>query len=178
MLTDLANVSFDGITAATYMFTYTTPANGDCPGLVFTTSVLVEDCVCPSITTNEEHDGCEGNGFEVIVNGVAYNEGNRTGTETLVSVITGCDSIVNINLVFAVPPNAGTANAPVSVCNDGGSIVNLNDLLSGADAGGVWIETTVPPSSGLSGNQFDGTGQAAGTYTCLLYTSPSPRDRG
>ena len=72
---------------------------------------------------------------------------------------------MNINLVFEVPPNAGTANMPISTCNENGGAVNLNDLLSGADAGGVWTETTVPPSSGLSGNQFDGTGQAAGIYT-------------
>ena len=165
-LNDLTNVSFDGIAADNYTFTYTTPANGDCPGQDFTTTILVEDCLCPSIIGDPvTYDGCQDDGFEISVNGMLYNQTNPTGIENFTSFNTGCDSIVDVNLVFATPPNAGTAAMPVAVCNDGGNIINLNSLLTGADVGGTWTETSITPSTGLNGNQFDPNGQNIGIYT-------------
>jgi len=164
-LSDVSNVSFDGILADTYTFTYITSANGNCPGQAFTTSITVEDCLCPSVTGEETYDGCQGDNFQVTVNNNIYNEANPTGMETLISLVTGCDSIVSINLVFNPPPNAGIVAMPQSVCNENGNILNLNSLLTGADAGGIWTETSSIPSTGFSGNQFDGIGQIAGDYT-------------
>ncbi len=43
--------------------------------------------------------GCVGDGFEVVVNGVTYDQSNPVGSETMLS-IQGCDSIVHINLTF------------------------------------------------------------------------------
>ncbi len=57
------------------------------------------------ISTEETYSGCQGDGYEVVVNGNTYNEANPTGTETMVST-GGCDSIVNINLVYN-PPTTG-----------------------------------------------------------------------
>ena len=85
--------------------------------------------------------------------------------ETLTSLVTGCDSIVNIDLVFNAPPNAGIVAMSEFVCNENGNILNLNSLLTGADAGGTWTETSATPSTGFSGNQFDGTAQIPGDYT-------------
>ena len=178
-LSDLTNVSFDGIAANTYIFTYTTPTNGSCAGQDFSTSIIVEDCLCPSVTGEENYDGCQGDNFQVIVNNNLYNEANPTGMETLTSLVTGCDSIVNIDLVFNAPPNAGTPEPNATTCSEGGSVINLNSLLSGADAGGTWMETSSTPSTGLSGNQFDPNGQNIGTYTfryTVSSTNPCPDD--
>ncbi|MDA9773844.1 gliding motility-associated C-terminal domain-containing protein [Saprospiraceae bacterium] len=48
----------------------------------------------------ESYSGCEGDGYNVTVNSVLYNETNPIGSETITSA-SGCDSIVEINLVFS-----------------------------------------------------------------------------
>ncbi len=64
-------------------------------------SIVVIDMVFePSINVQENYTGCEGDGYEVVVNGVPYNEFNPSGSEVMTSVNTGCDSIVNVSLVF------------------------------------------------------------------------------
>ncbi len=163
-LSDLSSVDFLGVSAGNYTFTYLTSIVGNCPEQSYPVTILVEDCTCPSLTGNENYAGCEGDNYEVIVNGTVYNEANPNGIETLISTVTGCDSVVNINLVFATPPNAGTASTPETLCNEADDILDLNTLLIGSDAGGVWTETTTNPSTGFSGNTFDGNGQNPGSY--------------
>jgi gliding motility-associated-like protein len=46
------------------------------------------------------YQGCEGDGYSVIVNGTVYRESNPDGTEIMTTTY-GCDSIVTIDLVFA-----------------------------------------------------------------------------
>ena len=116
-----------------------------------------------TVPVNITHTGCEGNGFSVVVDDVIYDENNPSGMVLLTSSF-GCDSIVNIDLVFAPGPNSGTASMTSGVCNENDAILDLNTLLTGADAGGVWTETSPTPSTGLLGNQFDGSGQNPGTY--------------
>ncbi len=55
-------------------------------------------------TINEEinYFGCQGDGYQIEVNGTTYWEGNPTGEEFMVSQF-GCDSIITINLVFGQP---------------------------------------------------------------------------
>lgn len=56
---------------------------------------------CINATGEETYTGCQGDGYEVIVNGNTYNEATPTGTDTLVNAAaSGCDSIVTINLEF------------------------------------------------------------------------------
>src|SRR5690606_28449696 len=55
-------------------------------------------------TAEETYQGCQGDGYVVVVNGVAYNEQNPVGTEELTNA-AGCDSIVTIALFFAPPYN-------------------------------------------------------------------------
>ena len=47
----------------------------------------------------ETHDGCEGDGYSVVVNNTTYDESNPVGVEVLTNSV-GCDSTVTINLVF------------------------------------------------------------------------------
>lgn len=54
----------------------------------------------PPINETIEYTGQTGDGYELDVNGTIYNEANPTGTEVLSSIITGCDSIITINLTF------------------------------------------------------------------------------
>ena len=117
----------------------------------------------PVFQENITHMGCEGNGFSVVVDGVTYDEMNASGSVFLLSS-TGCDSIINIDLFFAPAPNPGMATMPGGLCNKDDAILDLNTLLSGADAGGIWTETSPNLSTGFSGNEFDGTGQNPGTY--------------
>jgi gliding motility-associated-like protein len=46
------------------------------------------------------HTGCLGDGYAVVVNGVAYDESNPSGTEVF-SNSNGCDSTVTIDLSFS-----------------------------------------------------------------------------
>ena len=51
------------------------------------------------INSTASYNGCENDGYELIVNGVLYNESNPVGQETLLSA-SGCDSIVDIELEY------------------------------------------------------------------------------
>jgi hypothetical protein len=79
----------------------------------FGQEILVNAAGCDSTVTvdlsffesssNEiTHAGCEGDGFNIRVNNVLYDETNPIGQEILTNA-AGCDSIVDINLSFAVP---------------------------------------------------------------------------
>ena len=72
------------------------------------------------------YDGCEGDGFEVTVNGNLYNEARNTGTERIINgAANGCDSIVTIDLVFKPVPR--TSIDSIVCTGDGTSItVGLN----------------------------------------------------
>ena len=56
----------------------------------------------PLDTTLETYQGCEGDGYAVVVNGATYDEANPSGLEILPGS-DGCDSIVIIDLVFLPP---------------------------------------------------------------------------
>ena len=95
-----------------------------------------------ALTSDETYQGCEGDGYFVVVNGITYDQTMPSGSETLSSSL-GCDSIVSINLVF----NAAVAGEEVySGCNGDGYAVLVN--------GNVYNETTptgtetIPSSSG------------------------------
>jgi len=66
-----------------------------CDSIVIT-NLSIKD----SITNFMNYFGCLGDGFEITVGNVTYNENNPIGDETLVSS-EGCDSTVFVDLVFA-----------------------------------------------------------------------------
>jgi hypothetical protein len=80
-------------------------------------------CVgCINVTGEETYTGCEGDGYEVIVNGNTYDEDTPTGTETLIeAAANGCDSIVTINLTFL--PTATGEETYTGCANDGYEVI-------------------------------------------------------
>lgn len=63
-------------------------------------STVIIDLVFQAPQVSEEtYFGCQGDSYEIIVNGTPYNQQNPTGVEALASVF-GCDSIVHIDLMF------------------------------------------------------------------------------
>ncbi len=85
-------------------------------------NVCIKNDGCPSTFGEENYNGCEGDGYEVEVNGTVYNESNPSGKETLVNS-QGCDSIVTIELVFN-PPTSGEEN--YNGCEGDGYEVEVN----------------------------------------------------
>ena len=80
--------------------------------------------------------------------------------------INGCVSNTRtaVQLNILTTPTVSLTD-PSDLCDDTGII-----SLSGIPAGGTFN------GMGVTGSQFD-SNIGAGIYTCLLYTSPSPRDR-
>ncbi len=95
------------------------------------TETLISTAGCDSIvsinlafsdvlTGEELYDGCQGDGYSVVVGGTTYDEANPTGTETLISSI-GCDSIVSVNLLF--DQSASGTESYIGCEGDGYSVV-------------------------------------------------------
>ncbi|MFT5822168.1 MAG: gliding motility-associated-like protein [Crocinitomix sp.] len=66
----------------------------------------------------------------------------------MVNPITGCYDVEPLVISFDGGAEAGLDNADI-LCNDAGSVLDLNTLLIGADIDGVWSETTAIPSGGF-----------------------------
>jgi len=98
-----------------------------------------------------------------------------TTTYSLLQVSDGtapnCVSALSgaVTVTVNQPVNAGTVTDALEFCVGTGSVVQLMSLLSGADAGGVWAETSPIPSQGGAFNAATGTflpnGQPAGIYS-------------
>lgn len=100
---------------------------------------------------------------------------SNTTIYTLISVADGtaptCSSLLNGNVTLTVnqPVDAGIASAPFEFCAGVDTSLVLADAITGADQGGLWIETSVTPSmdggfNAVTGS-FSTSGQAPGTYT-------------
>ncbi|MFN8304294.1 MAG: proprotein convertase P-domain-containing protein [Saprospiraceae bacterium] len=113
----------------------------------------------------------------------------NTTTYSLLSVIDGtlpaCMATLNNTVQVTVnqPVDAGTAAAPYEICAGQSTIVQLNQMLIGADPGGVWSETSAVPSKPGSFNAaagaFQTQDQEPGTYTfryLLDAAAPCPDD--
>ena len=98
-----------------------------------------------------------------------------TTTYTLLNVSDGsiptCSTNLNNSVTVTVnqPVNAGTPNTPVTLCAGQSQIIQLGNLIGGEDAGGIWAETSVLPSSSgafnMNNGSFNTNAQIAGTYT-------------
>jgi len=109
----------------------------------------------PVASGSESYNGCVGDGYNVVINGVTYNESNSTGMETFVDgAANGCDSVVTVNLNFNGPPS-------VSLANSGGS------LTASSSSSGTyeWYQDDVL-IGGASGSTFTATEE--GTYHVVL----------
>jgi hypothetical protein len=78
-------------------------------------------------------------------------------------------SYASINV--SAQPNAGTALANLSVCNENSALINLISRLSGATGGGTWSVASGAPGANFlaASGQLDPNGLLAGTYT-FTYT--------
>ncbi len=83
----------------------------------------------PGTTTGvESYNGCQGDGYMVMVNNTSYNQNNPTGTEMLINT-TGCDSIVTIDLMFDAV-SSSTVNPTICIGDEfeyEGEIYNINN---------------------------------------------------
>ena len=106
-----------------------------------------------------------------VIEATDVSAGVYTLSYVLADAPTGCDLSVPQSLIITDPPNAGIEDSPESVCLMENELVNLTDLLSGEDVGGMWTETSAISSTGgafdANGGSFNGMNQLAGTYTFM-----------
>lgn len=99
-------------------YTVTVYDSNGCTGTA--TITIIEDITYGT----ETYSGCPGDGYEVTVNGITYNEANPIGTEILTSSL-GCDSIVDINLMFGNITSTETYEG----CSGDGYEVSVNGTI-------------------------------------------------
>jgi len=191
-LGELQNVSFVGVPAGDYTFTYRIDNMEPCEDVVLTMVVNVtDDCDCAPILPGNPTDECNTdgpidltqyddpnnpgtwssaeltveNGNSLIIDGVAA--GTYTLTYTVDNPIVDCPESADVTILIGEPANAGTQDEPFRLCEGTIELVSLADELEVADDGGVWTETSVMPSDGFNAADatLDTDGVAAGTYT-------------
>ena len=118
------------------------------------------------------HVGCIGDGFQAIVDGTLYDENNTTGVEQLLSS-TGCDSIVMVDLVFN---QSTTRDITLNQCQDDGFSIEIG--LNTYDESNPVGQEILTNAAGCDSIVNIDLAFFEETNGCLLYTSPSPRDRG
>ena len=195
-LSELQNVSFVGVPAGTYTFTYFIDNEEPCGDVTLTMEVVVtDDCDCPPINPGDPADVCNTdgpidltqyddpdlpgtwssteltveNGNSLVIDGVV------SGTYTLIYTITDpledCPETEEVTIFIGEPANPGTPADDARLCEGTSDVISLEGMLDGEDTGGVWSETSSTMSGGF--NAADGTftsdGVAPGTYT-FTYT--------
>jgi gliding motility-associated-like protein len=186
---DQQSVSFVGVPAGSYNFTYSIDNADPCPDQSLTvTVVVIDDCNCAPINPIDPADVCSTdgpvdltqyddpdmpgtwsstdltveNGNSLITDGVAA--GVYMLTYTLVTLIPDCPESTQVMILIGEPANPGSPQ-DMALCEGDAQVILLDDRLTNADLGGVWTETSATMSTGFSGNTFDTDGQNAGTYT-------------
>ncbi len=195
-----------GVPAGVYTFTYTVPAVAPCLTDVATMTITInaeanagadntaQICNSPGSTINLNTlvTGSAGglwtettiplSGTFNAFTGVFTTSGLTAGAYTFTYWVNGVAPCVPDVASFTVTvsdlPTAGLDNSATD-CNDAGSTIDLNTLLSGADPGGVWAETSASgaftPATGI----LNSAGAAAGVYTftyTLAPVGPCPGD--
>ena len=84
-----------------------------------------------------------------------------------------CFDVELVDITFVTPPNSGD-DAVETLCNAAGTTIDMDDYLSGADAGGTWSETTGSGSFDVGTAVFDASGLPAGDYTFIYVTTNVP----
>jgi hypothetical protein len=125
-------------------------------------------------------------GSPAVINGNTFNASNSdAGVYQLQYTISGfpgnCPDSDVVSITVNPEPDAGFAVAPAQVCIGDDTLLVLNQLISGADSGGTWTETSGSPSTGGAFNATNGTfnsvSQNSGTYTfeyVVNGTAPCP----
>lgn len=182
-----------GLAAGNYTFTYTVNGTAPCVSDVANFTVTVEQeanagadnsstlCNSPGTTLdlNTLLSGNNGTGTWAettssgqfnTTTGVFDASGLANGTYTFtytVSATTPCtQDVATFTITVTNLPDAGADNS-TTLCNTPGSTLTLSTMLSGADPGGTWAETSAVPSGQFttSTSVLNVANTAAGTYT-------------
>ncbi|MCH2233439.1 MAG: PKD domain-containing protein, partial [Crocinitomicaceae bacterium] len=193
-------IDASGVAPGVYTFDYTITGTTPCPDDIATITITIEQeanagadntaVLCNSVgstldlntlligaDTGGTWAETSGSGSFNPATGVFDASGLIAGTYDFTYTVTGTapcvDDIANFTITVTNLPTAGADNA-TALCNGAGTILDLNTLLVGADAGGTWTETTGVPSGGctpLTG-ELDASGVTAGIYT-FEYSIPA-----
>ncbi|HLF65832.1 MAG TPA: gliding motility-associated C-terminal domain-containing protein [Saprospiraceae bacterium] len=191
-------LNFDGVPYGVYTFEYTTnSAVAPCSDVSYLVEVSIgtspELLAAPDLCNDGDQlnlsslivPGSPGGGAWTIVGappggnpatiiGTTFNASNADpGTYTIQYQISGipgnCPDSDTQTITVSPEPNAGFTASAAQICVGEDSVVILSQLLSGADGGGMWIETSSTPSSGNAFNSGTGTfrttSQNPGMYT-------------
>ena len=135
--TTLANVTIDASSASTFAVERIELIVVDEFGCEARDTLSVT--VGESIVNTINYSGCSGDGYGILVNGTVYNESNPVGME-IMNAVTGCDSTININLVFNAPVVVEAGMLPYGICSSVPEI-NLSELgasITGGTNTGFW----------------------------------------
>lgn len=216
-LSNPASVNFNGLSAGTYTFSYTTnSATPPCTEQSYPLTVTVNSCACPPVSLFNAPDMCNnlgtldlgtlvlpqtpsGGAWSILTAPPGSNPaviippdqfdptGADAGLYTLQYLVSGlaayCDDDATVTVNVIRTPVAGIANAPISYCAGENQTINLANLITGEDNGGMWNESSQFPSTGGAFNPATGTfvitAQAPGTYTfdyIIMGAGPCPDD--
>ena len=193
------NVSLQGLPSGSYTFDYVVPSNGVCPDDI--ASVTLEylpeifiaafDILCAADPDFYEVS-IVNYGFDILALAGTYTDlGSEMGIVTdipigqpLTIIATNPSNFLCTYTINISPPDCDCPNVDPPV-NNGNAIICEGSpapqlsVSVGTDETANWYDA---PSGGilLQGGSITYTPSetAVGIYTCLLYTSPSPRDRG
>jgi len=150
-------------------------ANSSNGSTILDFSSYVDPTSDPGVWTDTDGSGVITNGDWSQVDFSNVAAGTYTYTFTNTGAIAPCvnDSDVLTVIVTECDCYLFSIDPIDDLCNEGSSAINLDDLLvstpSGLSMVGTWTVTDGPGGNPISGNMFDPTGAAEGTYT-LTFT--------
>ena len=192
-----------------YTFDYTVTGSAPCPDDISTMTITIIDCSSPNViadyTQNTTSPICEGttvtftdastaNATTITTWDWTFNGGDVTSANTQGphAITFNTAGTYNIDLTVTdgtltdTYSQSITVNAAANAGADGSSdlcnntTLDLSTLLSGADAGGTWTETSGTPSGQFTGSTLDGNGLTIGDVFTFDYTvtgtAPCPDD--
>ncbi|MCC6688805.1 MAG: gliding motility-associated C-terminal domain-containing protein [Saprospiraceae bacterium] len=196
-------LDFSGVTPGVYTFSYSLKANSPCQDKQYLVMVEVKDCKCPPVLQKDIptvlcNDGISidfnnyfsanvvsalisipsGQSATILQNNILQLQdimpGEYTILAALASVPAGCKKDTLLTLQIVDSKNAGTPIKDFVFCEAEDTLLNLNQLLTGADFGGQWL--LVPASAAL--NTLTGTLDinllSAGSYSLKYIQNNAP----
>lgn len=187
-----------GLAVGVYNFTYTVAAVAPCTPDVANFSITVQQeamagadntapiCNAPGNTINlntllagnnavgvwtETSASGQFNAGTGILNAAGLAVGNYTFTYTVSAVAPCMADVANFTITVEQEALAGLDNS-ASLCNIAGTTLNLNTLLNGNNAVGVWAETSGSGQFNAGTGILNAGGLPAGNYT-FTYTVPA-----
>ena len=200
-------LDFYGVAPGDYTFTFTTDvAAAPCAEVTAQVVVTVENCSCPdgafdsvfvcneggdvilSDLQNEQNAGIwtilsapTGQNPATIADGIFQADAADAGIYTLQFMLSnvpdGCPDTWENTVTVSAALSAGTTNAALEFCAETEDVVDLNTQLTGADAGGIWSDTSEAPAAANAFNSATGMLEvqnlAAGNYTFTYTQTPT-----